>query len=543
MSCLNGDITGKRWDVIVIGTGIGGGTIGRRLAERGLSVLFVEKGRTGYRAEQNHMAGDEVHDPEARLVRGSWPDLARASIDGRERRFYPAIGATVGGSSAFYAATLERPEPHDLDHSAARPHPTRGWPVSFDTMLPYFDQAQTLFEVRGQPDPLSGHPTPALRPGPAMCTGDARLTEDMRRSGLHPYQLHSAMRGIDGCGSCLGRKCPRPCKLDGRSAGVEPALATGRAAVADRCEVTRLQGDGSRVHRVVVRREGETLEFAADHVVLAAGALSSPRILLASRSARWPDGCGNGRGQVGRHLMFHLNEMFALWPRRGEGYAEAAKSIGFRDLYHARGDRFGMVQAMGLDAGEPEILSYLRGKIERGPLRRLPGAAQLARIPAKAAAAILGQAKVFVGLLEDMPYAHNRVMVDPEHSGGILIDYRFSAELHLRRKRFRALIRSSLGHGRTLFLTYTPELNFGHPCGSLRMGLDPATSVTDAECRVHGMGNLWVADASFMPTSMGVNPSLTIAANALRVADAILAASPTTRAHTARLATVESMAT
>lgn len=526
---MTGDLASRRWDVIVIGTGIGGGTIGRRLAERGLSVLFIEKGRSGYRTEQNHMAGDDVHDPEARLIRGSWPDTARARIEGQERRFHPAIGAAVGGSSVFYAATLERPEAHDLDDSAERPHPTGGWPVGFDTMLPWFDQAQALFEVRGQPDPLADHPTPNLSAGPAMCEGDARLMEGMRRSGLHPYQLHSAMRGVEGCGSCLGRKCPRPCKLDGRSAGVEPALATGRAAVAERCEVTELRGDGPRITNVVVRRGGETLEFTADHVVLAAGALSSPRILLASRCAEWPEGCGNAHGQVGRYLMFHLNEMFALWPRRGEGYAEAAKSIGFRDLYHTEGHRFGMVQAMGLDAGEGEILNYLRGKIQRSPLRRLPGASQMARIPAKVAARALGQAKVFVGLLEDMPYAENRVMPDPERPGGILIDYRFSPELHQRRKRFRKLIRTSLGLRRTLFLTYQPELNFGHPCGSLRMGTDPARSVVDADCRVHGIRNLWVADASFMPTSMGVNPSLTIAANALRVGDAILAAPKASR--------------
>ncbi|PNU04353.1 glucose-methanol-choline oxidoreductase [Novosphingobium guangzhouense] len=519
-----GEILERCWDVIVIGTGIGGGTIGRRLAEQGLSVLFIEKGRSGHRAEQNQMAGDEIVDPIARLMRGSWPDPVRARIEGQERRFHAAIGATVGGSSVFYAATLERPEPHDLDDSAERPHPTAGWPISFTRMLPYFDQAQALFEVRGQSDPLTRHPTPNLNHAAAVCEGDARLMEGMRRAGLHPYQLHSAMRGIEGCGSCLGRKCPRPCKLDGRSAGIEPALATGRAAVAECCEVIELRGEGADVTRIVARRDGATLEFTARHVVLAAGALSSPRILLASRSSEWADGCGNARGQVGRYLMFHLNEMFALWPRRGEGYAETAKSIGFRDLYHVEGQRFGMVQAMGLDAGEGEILGYLRSKIDCSPLRRLPGAGHLARIPAKVAAQVLGQAKVFVGLLEDMPYAENRVTIDPDRPGGILIDYSFSAELHQRRKRFRRLIRSSLKQHRKLFLTYQPELNFGHPCGSLRMGSDPAKSVVDARCRVHGMRNLWVADASFMPTSMGVNPSLTIAANALRVGDAILSA-------------------
>lgn len=511
------------WDVIVIGTGMGGGTIGRHLAESGLSVLFLEKGRTGYRREANSMAGRDIADPVARLARGSWPGPIRGRIEGQLRRVEPALGTGIGGSSAFYAATLERPEPHDLDHSPERPHPTFGWPVSFADMLPYYDEAQMRFSVRGEADPLASHPTPNLKPPPPICDGDARIMAAMRRSGLHPYQLHSAVRGIAGCQYCFGRKCPQPCKLDGRSAGVEPAIATGRAVVADRCDVKQLRGTTGQVTEVIADCDGQERRFTGKHVVLAAGALSSPRILLASRSSAWRHGCGNDRDQVGRHLMFHLNEMFALWPRRGEGFAEASKSIGFRDLYHVEGHRLGMVQAMGLNAGEGDILQYLRRRIERSPFRHIPGIEEFARIPAKVAARLLGQAKIFVGLLEDMPYPHNRVTADPDHADGILIDYRFDAELHQRRKRFRKLVGSSLSQHRTLFLTYEPELNFGHPCGSLRMGADPAHSVVDANCRVHGMNNLWVADASFMPTSMGVNPSLTIAANALRVGNAILA--------------------
>ncbi|RJL16423.1 GMC oxidoreductase [Paracoccus siganidrum] len=516
---MTGGICERRWDAIVIGTGIGGGTIGRRLAEKGLSVLFLEKGLAGCRTEENDLDTGSVTDPAARMRRGAWPDPVRGRIAGIERHFYAPIGAGVGGSSVFYAATLERPEPHDLDHSAERPHPTTGWPVSFSQMLPYFNAAQAVFHVRGEPDPLSAHPSPRLAVAPALSQGDAGMMARMRASGLHPYRLHSALRDLEGCRFCLGRKCPRVCKMDGRSAGVEPALATGRAALVEDCEVTELRGDAGRVTHVLARRKGETLRFTADRVILAAGALSSPRLLLASRTPYWPEGCGNGRGQVGRHLMFHLNEMFALWPRRGESFAEAAKAVGFRDLYFVEGQRFGMVQAMGLNLGKHEILHHLRMRLARSALGAVPGTPQFARLPAALAARVLGQAKVFVGLLEDMPDAENRVWPDPQRPGGILIDYRFAPELLQRRQRFRQLIRGALKGQRTLFLNYEPEPNFGHPCGSLRMGLDPASSVTDAGCRVHGIANLWVADASFMPTSMGVNPSLTIAANALRVAD------------------------
>lgn len=516
---MTDDIVTRHWDAIVIGTGIGGGTIGRRLAEQGLSVLFVEKGRSGHRTEETVLLAGEIEDPTARLLRGAWPDPVRASINGAEREFYAPIGAGVGGSSVFYAATLERPEPHDLDDSPERPHPTSGWPVGFAEMLPYFDAAQALYAVGGQPDPLASHPSPRLRPGPAIGEGDAKIMARMRAAGLHPYQLHSALRHVEGCRFCLGRKCPLPCKMDGRSAGVEPALATGRAALLDCCEVTELTGEPGRITGVTALRDGETITLSARHVILAAGALSSPRLLLNSRAPHWPNGCGNDRDQVGRHLMFHLNEMFALWPPRGEGFPEAAKSVGFRDLYWADGLRLGMVQSMGLNVGEGEILHYLRTRIARSALRGVPGIRDMARLPATIAARILGQAKVFVGLLEDLPYPDNRVLRDADRPDGIRIEYRFAPELLRRRQRFRKLIRTRLKGQRMLFMTYEPEPNFGHPCGSLRMGRDPADSVTDPAGRVHGMANLWVADASFMPTSMGVNPSLSIAANALRVAD------------------------
>lgn len=519
---MTADICARHWDVIVIGTGVGGGTAGRRLAEKGLSVLFLEKGLAGPRSDENVLDGDDIADPALRLLRGAWPDPVRATIAGSDRHFFAPIGAGVGGSSVFYAATLERPEPHDLDHSAERPHPAAGWPVSFAEMLPYFDAAEKLFHVHGQPDPLAAFPSSALETAFTLSEGDAQMMARMRASGLHPYQLHSALRHLDGCQSCLGRKCPRDCKMDGRSAGVEPALATGRAVLLDRCEVSGLRGETGRVSQVLARRDGEELCFTAAHVVLAAGALSSPRLLLDSRTPYWPAGCGNDRQQVGRHLMFHLNEIFALWPPRGERFTEAAKAVGFRDLYYVDGERFGMVQAMGLNVGRREIQHYLRMRIARSAFGILPGVRQLARPPAILTAWLLGQAKVFVGLLEDLPDARNRVRSDPEKPGGILIEYDYAPELLQRRQKFRRLISKALKGQRNLFLNYEPEPNFGHPCGTLRIGSDPASSVADHSSRIHGISNLWVADASFMPTSMGVNPSLTIAANALRVADAIM---------------------
>ena len=517
------ELSARTWDVIVIGTGMGGGTAGRALAEAGLSVLFVEKGPAGYRAEETPL-NPGMADPVARQLRGFWPGAVAATVNGVESRFFAPLGSGVGGSSVFYAATLERPEPHDLDEVADKPHPTGGWPVSHATMAPWLAKAEAMYAVSGEPDPLTGAGTDSLRPVPPLDPGEAAMMDRMRASGLHPYRLHAALRHVDGCRDCLGFKCPLPCKMDGRSAGVEPALATGRAALLDCCEVTRIHGNAGAVSHLEALHRGQPVTLRARAYVLAGGALASPRLLLASANADWPEGCANASGQVGRNLMFHLNEMLAIWPARGgPAFAGPTKAIGFRDLYYAEGARFGMVQAMGIAAREGEILHYLRMMLARSALlRRVPGLGQLARLPAALAARLLGEAQIFVGLLEDLPYPENRVTWAPGDGDTIRLDYAFQPEVLARRKRFRRLIGRALRGQRHLFLTRWPELNFGHPCGTLRFGADPATSVLDADCRAHGIANLYVADGSFMPTSMGVNPSLTIAANALRVADGIV---------------------
>ena len=519
------DRSQHEWDVIVIGTGIGGGTVGRALADAGKSVLFLEKGPAGYRTEQNGLS-EAVFLPEARLTRGLWPEPLHARLNGRDAAFFAPLGAGVGGSSAFYAATLERPERHDLEPTAEAPHPTGGWPVGYDQMLPWYDRAARMYELCGTPDPLSREKPMPLRAPPDDSVGDARLMQSFRDAGLHPYRLHSAIRYVKGCLGCMGHKCPKPCKMDGRSAGVEPALATGNARLMDRVEVTRLLGSGDRITGVEVIRDGVTEVLSAPTVVLAGGALGSARLMLASANSAWPDGCGNSSGQVGRNLIFHLNEMFVIWPPRSVPDSGPSKAISLRDLYHVSGKRFGTVQAMGIDVSYGEIVYYLNAMLERSALRRIRPLRQLTRLPAAIAARLLGKAKIFVGLLEDLPYPENRVVLDPADPGQLRVEYRFHKELLQRRRAFRKAIRNAFRGHRRMFLGMQPELNFGHPCGTLRFGSDPGNSVLTPDCRSHDIANLYVTDASFMPTSMGVNPSLTIAANALRVAEIIARTTP-----------------
>ncbi|MHA6326936.1 GMC oxidoreductase [Roseivivax sp. CAU 1753] len=506
------------WDAVIIGTGIGGGTMGRALAEGGMKVLFLEQGAAGFRCEETHLDVDTPHRV-ARLARGAFPDPMRLTLDGHRTDRFPFAGATVGGSSVYYAAALERPAPHDLDSVPGRPHPTGGWPVPYAAFAPYFDRAARIYRLSGTADPLSQTPDLPLREPPAMSQGEAAISAELTRAGLHPYRLNTAVEGGPDCRLCVGHKCPRACKMDGRSAGVEPALATGNAAILTGAEVTRLDTEGTRITGIELTHDGARHRLTPPRVILAGGALASPRLLLSSRSDAAPRGIGNGHDLVGRHLMFHLNEMVALWPRQRGVVDAPARSLAFRDLYHDPADRFGLVQSMGLRAEYGQIAQFLDQALDRyglGWFRRL------IRLPAAIGAWMLGRGFVFVGLLEDPGLAENRVRLDPGAPGMLVVDYTIPDALHARRRAFRRALRRRLKGVRSLLLTYWPELNFGHPCGTLRFGTDPATSVLDADCRPHGMTNLWVTDASFMPSAMGVNPSLTIAANALRVADIIL---------------------
>lgn len=513
------DAFDRTWDAIVIGTGIGGAVAGRALAEAGQSVLFIEKGRAGFRHEESGLS-EGVFDPVARAVRGLWPVPVSVTLNGRESRFFAPLGAGVGGSSVFYAATLERPERHDIEPVSGRPHPTGGWPVGYDAMRPWLDRASEMFALCGTPDPLSSEAAPPLRTPPAAPAVDQALADAFEAGGLHPYRLHSAVRHVDGCRHCFGTKCPKPCKMDARSAGIEPALEAG-AELLTECEALRFLGQSDRIDGIEVAHQGETRVLTARRYILAAGALGSPRLLLASTQEAWPDGCANTSGLVGRNLMFHLNEMIALWPPKGADSTGPSRSVGLRDLYWQGGNRFGMVQALGVDLSYGEIVYYLGLMFDRSALRRIKLLRGLLRLPAVVAHGMLGTAKIFVGLMEDLPYRENRVRLGATPDD-IVIEYRFQPELLKRRKAFRRAMKRAFRKQKSLFLGRAPELNFGHPSGTLVFGHDPSQSVLRPDCRAHDIGNLYVTDASFMPTSMGVNPSLTIAANALRVAATLI---------------------
>jgi len=503
------DAQTRLWDVVVVGTGVGGATLGQALARDGLSVLFLERG-------SSIPAGLDLIDeaaPEARQAKGWWPyPVSQRRDDGRCDQFFAAVGCAWGGSSIHYAAALERMAPSDFDALSTPRQHVPPWPVSFTDFMPFYEAAESLYRIP---------PADEQR----LSAWDRALMDAMRRNGLRPDLLQVAIRYDQDCKECIGRVCPRSCKSDARTACLDQALAQQACAVLDRCEVLRIEADARRVRCVHARRDGQVIEVRGKVVVLSAGALHSPQILLRSANSHWPRGLANGSDQVGRNLMFHTADIYALFaPRRLDRQARQKKSISVRDFYLQDGARLGYVQSMGIDAGRGAIAGQLKDMLRRRGLRNELLLSLLVKIPSHLAAWLLGSAGVFAAMTEDDPDPDNRIVLDDSQPDGAHFTYAITADLQRRADALREAFAGRIRPWRLVRLSPTLTMNYGHPCGTCRFGDDPDRNVLDPHCKAHGLDNLFVVDASFMPRSGAINPSLTIAANALRVAPHVAAA-------------------
>lgn len=525
------------WDVIIAGSGMGGATLGHALARAGLAVLFCERGRShvGENARSSLVgsfaetsAGDPWRDPDQLrdlLERGGRYSTEICDRSGtRPKSFVPFLGSGTGGSSALYGMALERFFPSDF--TPGRYHPGAdeanlpdAWPISYEELEPYYRRAETLYRVRGEADPIRGEPADHLRsPSPTPISQQA-LFEFLVGRGMHPYRLHMACEYVPGCQTCQSYLCPRHCKNDGARVCLEPAILDHGATLVDECEVVSLTASGTRVTGVHCIRKGRSLFIEGRIVVLAAGALHTPAILLQSASAEWPRGMGNESGLVGRCLMRHYVDLYVMTSRQPDGNGE--KTLAFNDFYHVDGKKLGSVQSFGQLPPAALLAETLRSDIRNGPAPWLAGPFSLARPFVTAFLRRLSErGVVLASLMEDLPQVENRVYLA---EGKLAIEYRIGRYDRERIRTMRALLRDVLGPRRPMVIKQAENNErLAHACGTCRMGVRAGDSVVDPDCRVHAMDNLYIVDASFFPSSGGNNPALTIAANALRVADRIL---------------------
>jgi choline dehydrogenase-like flavoprotein len=494
---------------------MGGGFTAWALADAGHDVLLIERGIE----EKSPPTGSESsEDPEARLAGSRWPTLSAYEVDGVVSRCYAPLGSGVGGSTNWYAAALERFSDLDIDVLPNTPHPTGGWPVSYQELIPYYEQAERMLHVAGTTDPLSAYDANHLPEPPPLGPCDTDFVRLFQKNGLHPHRLHVGIRYLPGCDECLGRLCQRNCRADIRSVLAEAAK---KPTIMARSEVVRLESTSDRVTCAIVAQGDKQIRVQAKVFVLAAGAIHTPKLLLKSKNEHWPNGLANHSDLVGRNLMFHATQNFALWPSKVLPSSGPRKSISFRDFYYVEGERCGCVQSTGFELGYGEFLMHLYDRFDHSAPAYIRFLRPFLRIPAKMTIKRFGRATIFVNIIEDLPYPENRVVVNDDEADGVSVKYTIKPELRERAALLRKLLTNRLKERRFTFLTQDIELNFGHPCGTCVMSNDPSTGVVDRDCRAHGIANLFIADGSFMPTSGAINPSLTIAANALRVSAAI----------------------
>ena len=486
-------------DIVIVGSGMGGATLAAGLAPTGANILILERG-------EQLKDTPETRDARAIFQRGVFRPK-ETWTDGAGRPFNPGNYYYVGGNSKFYGAVLMRYRAEDFRPVQHLEGATPGWPFDYDELEPWYSRAEALYRVRGAlgEDPTEPrHSRPyAFAPvpdEPAIAAARARMT----RAGLHPSPLPL---GVDIDAWLKRAATPwdafpdaRTGKMDAETCGLASALAHPNVALRTGARVERLvlAPDGKRIDGVVYKSGGEARTVNAKLVVLAAGAVKSVGLLLRSSDR----GLANRSGMVGRHFMNHnLSAVIAIDPRAVND-SVYQKTLTINDFYLSDGRG-------GAPLGNIQLLGRVSGPILK---------AELKSVPEFALNWVSGHAIDWLAMSEDLPSPESRVTLD---GAGIRLDWKrsnWSAHLALV-ARLKERLRAAgypvvLSHA---FDRRTPS----HQCGTVRIGADGASAPLDPFCRAWDHPNLFVVDASFLPTSAAVNPSLTIAAQALRVADHI----------------------
>jgi choline dehydrogenase-like flavoprotein len=528
----------ETWDAIIVGTGMGGATLGYALAKAGKRVLWCEKGKSllsdegpirGVFAETRfpHEVAPSAEHREILLNAGRYAEEICDETTARVRRYVPFIGLGTGGSSAIYGAALERFFPSDFvprekhsNHDGSTLPEV--WPIDYETLKPYYEAAERLYGVRGTVDPLRKEPRPDyLQEPPPLTPASQELYSHLQDNGLHPYRLPQGCRYVDGCQGCQGFLCPKDCKNDSNRVCLRPAMEHFGAELRDECEVTRLEARQDVVTSVVCRHRDQEVHLRGKVVVLAANALETPRILLKSTSHEWPRGLANDSGMVGRNLMRHFVDLYAIRPRHSKVTSPNLKELAFNDFYRTSDQTFGTVQSFGALPPAPVVVAGLDQELKDSGWRWLRPLFRAAKpVLKRAVSGMLGGRVILASIVEDLPYADNQVGLSADSS--ISMRYRLHPAEKARIASFRKELKAVLKPFRfSLFKQAENNERIAHACGTCRMGDDPKASVINADGRAHHLANLYIVDASFFPSSGGTNPGLTIAANALRVAERI----------------------
>jgi choline dehydrogenase-like flavoprotein len=501
------------FNVVIIGSGAGGGTMAAALAPTGCRILVIERGESLPRHADN-WDPNVVWMEQRYRAREQW-------FNSNTGTFRPNTHYCVGGNTKFWGSVLYRLRPDDFEQTRHVDGESPAWPIRYEDLAPYYDRAEKLYQVHGQSglDPTDPPRPPFPYPPIDHTGGIAKIIDAVRARGLHPVPLPLGLirpgeaDGCQLCSTCNSFPCMIGAKGDAESCGIRPAREWPNVELRERTMATALVTDGSgkRVIAVDVVTNGRTERIHADVIVVACGAVNSAALLLRSGDG----GLANSSGLVGRNYMAHVTTMFSAyrWDDVDTGPHAFHKTIAINDFYRASASRpypLGHIQSQG--SIHPEMV---RGGAP--PLLKLGLKAVLTVFP-RSLKHWTDHSIQWLAMTEDLPLPHNRVTLQ---DGQIRLDYHPSnLQAHRELKRVLGALLRELG------FTWIFPLSFGlgnttHQCGTLKFGTDPRTSVLDPFCRTHDIENLFVVDASFFPSSAAVNPALTIVAQALRVAEHI----------------------
>jgi len=508
------------YDVIIVGTGAGGGTLAHTLANAGRRILMLERGNFLPRETENW-------EPESVFVDGRYIS-PETWYDADGHPFQPQVHYFVGGATKLYGAALYRLRPQDFDELKHVDGVSPAWPVSYADFEPYYTKAEWLYQVHGEhgADPTEGpwskqYPAPPVSHEPRI----QQIVDGMTAAGYHPFPApcgillnedERARSHCIRCAWCDGYPCLVHAKSDAETIAVRPVLDLPNVTLLVDAEVVRLETDdaGRTVTGVVVKRDGNEERYRSDIVVVSAGASQSAKVLLASANDRHPNGLANGSDQVGRNYMFHNSKaVVALAKERNDTVFQ--KTLALNDFYLGADDYqwpVGNIQMVGKSNAQA-----MKG--EEPKLTRLA--------PHWSLDEVAHHAVDFWLTTEDLPIPDNRVTLDSDgnthlayessnddeadrlyHELKVLLNHIGMSDHHVLDKNF--YMHMSI-----------PIAGVAHQAGTCRFGDDPATSVLDAKCRAHEVDNLYLVDTSFFPSIGAVNPALTAMANAIRVGEHI----------------------
>ena len=493
-----------RFDVVIIGSGVGGGCIAHVLAPTGARIVILERGRRMPREDRNW-------DPEAVYADAAYKSDERWT-DGSGRSFRPGQFYYVGGHTKVFGATMFRFRREDfcaMEHAGGL---SPAWPIEYDTLEPYYARAERLFGVHGEAGadptepPRSGpYPHPPLRHNPVI----AEVAERLRAQGMSPFPIPSSVQDHAGgacvrCNTCDGFPCRLGAKGDAETCLIDPVLQHGNVALRTEALVVRLLADASG-RRIEAAELADGTQVRGDLFVLAAGAVNSAAILLRSVHAKHPSGLANSSGMVGRHYMNHnCTAVMAIRPLRANR-EPFQKTLALNDFYLGDGE------------GSPPLGNLqLLGKIMEPMLR-----AEIRSVPRPVRAWLAAHSVDWYAMSEDLPHPESRVRVRGD--GAVVLDWRRSnlAAHKALVAKARRMLRAA-GFPIVLTRAFSKDTP-SHQCGTVRFGHDPADAPLDPFCKAFDHENLYVVDASFFPSSAAVNPALTVAAQALRAGEHIAA--------------------